>query len=375
VQAGTLLALLLAMIVVNVGLLAFAVLPRRRRAGGDAEPELPPVERIDRVSPRHHPAIGPVRDPDDPAVDGVPTATYDRVVRIVSLVFILMSSTVVVVTGLWPETEAAVLVLLALAGLIVFAIHDILPTRLLGPARFIAEGSLAITFVALLVALTGREDSPFFFGFALVVVGAALVVEPRVTVALSVAAIAGYLVAVGIRPPDDPLDQSAIAAIGINVSALIFLSYVAMVIAREQRRSRDAAIRLSSIDSLTGLFNRSYFFAALEREIQRTARSDRGFCLLMLDLDGLKDQRPIRPLPRRPGAPPRRRDDPGGRAAHRHGRPLWRRRVRGSASRDGPEWRVRRGREDPADRLGPGDRRAGLRVAGVALDRSRRLSG
>jgi diguanylate cyclase (GGDEF)-like protein len=289
VQAGTLLALLFAMIVVNVALLAFAVLPRRGRGGGDGEPELPTVERIDRVSPRHHPAIGPVRDPDDPAVDGVPTATYDRVVRIVSLVFILMSSTIVVVTGLWPDTEAAVLVLLALAGLIVLAIHDILPTRLLGPARFIAEGSLAITFVALLVALTGREDSPFFFGFALVVVGAALVVEPRVTVALSIAAIAGYLIAVGIRPPGDPLDQSAIAAIGINVSALIFLSYVAMVIAREQRRSRDAAIRMSSIDSLTGLFNRSYFFAALEREIQRTARSDRGFCLLMLDLDGLKD--------------------------------------------------------------------------------------
>ena len=48
------------------------------------------------------------------------------------------------------------------------------------------------------------------------------------------------------------------------------------------------AIRLSTVDSLTGLFNRSYFFAALEREIQRSARSGRGFCLLMMDLDGLK---------------------------------------------------------------------------------------
>ena len=48
------------------------------------------------------------------------------------------------------------------------------------------------------------------------------------------------------------------------------------------------AIRLSTVDSLTGLFNRAYFFAALEREIQRSARSGRGFCLLMMDLDGLK---------------------------------------------------------------------------------------
>ncbi|MFI5225355.1 MAG: GGDEF domain-containing protein [Candidatus Limnocylindrales bacterium] len=286
-QVGTLLALLLAMIVVNVVLLAFVAIPRRRPVGEDATPSAPPVERIDRTSPRQG-ELGMARDPEQPVVDGVPTATYDRVVRIVSLVFILSTSTIVVVTGLWPETEAAILVLLALGGLFVLAIHDVLPTRLLGPARFIAEGSLAITFVALLVALTGREESPFFFGFALVIVGAALVVEARVTVVLTVAAIVGYLTAVGIRPEDQPLDPAAIAAIGINVSALIFLAYVAMVVAREQRRSRDAAIRQSSIDSLTGLFNRSYFFTALEREIQRTARSDRGFCLLMLDLDGLK---------------------------------------------------------------------------------------
>ena len=47
-------------------------------------------------------------------------------------------------------------------------------------------------------------------------------------------------------------------------------------------------MRLSTIDPLTGLFNRGFFFAALEREIARSARSSRGFCLLMMDLDELK---------------------------------------------------------------------------------------
>ena len=42
------------------------------------------------------------------------------------------------------------------------------------------------------------------------------------------------------------------------------------------------------MDSLTGLFNRTFFFAAIEREIARSARSGRGFCLLMMDLDELK---------------------------------------------------------------------------------------
>ena len=69
---------------------------------------------------------------------------------------------------------------------------------------------------------------------------------------------------------------------------MILLAYVAMVIARAQRRTRDAAIRLSTVDSLTGLFNRTFFFAAIDREIARSARSGRGFCLLMMDLDELK---------------------------------------------------------------------------------------
>jgi two-component system cell cycle response regulator len=68
----------------------------------------------------------------------------------------------------------------------------------------------------------------------------------------------------------------------------VLLAYVALVIARAQRRARDAAIRLSTVDSLTGLFNRTFFFAAIEREIARSARSGRGFCLLMMDLDELK---------------------------------------------------------------------------------------
>jgi len=76
--------------------------------------------------------------------------------------------------------------------------------------------------------------------------------------------------------------------VGLNLTALLLLAYVAMVVAREQRRSRDAAIRLSTIDPLTGLFNRTFFFAAVDREIARSLRSGRGFCLLMMDLDELK---------------------------------------------------------------------------------------
>jgi diguanylate cyclase (GGDEF)-like protein len=220
--------------------------------------------------------------------DGVPDAAYDRVVRIVSWVFILATSTIVAITGLWPQMQPAIFALLATAGLFVLVVHDLLPPSSLGSAKFVVEGSVAITFATLLVLLTGGNDSPFFFTFPLIVGGAALVVSPRVTFALAAIASLGYVFAVSTTGGTAPLAPVVIAKVGINLTSIVLLAYVAMVIAREQRRSRDAAIRLSTIDPLTGLFNRTFFFAAVDREIARSARSNRGFCVLMMDLDELK---------------------------------------------------------------------------------------
>jgi diguanylate cyclase (GGDEF)-like protein len=219
--------------------------------------------------------------------DGVSTRTYDRVVRVVSWVFLLSTTAIVAATGLWPETQLAIFVLLAFSGLFVVIVHDLLPPDTLGPAKFVVEGSVAITVATLLVALTGGDTSPFFFAFPLIVGGAALVVSPAITVALAAAAGIGYVLAVVVGS-SGTLGPEAVATVGVNLTALILLSYVAMVIARAQRRTRDAAIRLSTVDSLTGLFNRTFFFAAIDREIARSARSGRGFCLLMMDLDELK---------------------------------------------------------------------------------------
>jgi diguanylate cyclase (GGDEF)-like protein len=217
----------------------------------------------------------------------VPGWAYDRVVRIVSWVFILATSTIVAVTGLWRETQPAIFILLAIAGLFVLVVHDVLPANVLGPAKFVVEGSVAITFATLLVMFTGRESSPFFFIFPMIVAGAALVVSARVTVALAAAASLGYVAALTLGSPQ-AIDAIGVATVGVNLTALILLAYVAMVIAREQRRARDAAIRLSTVDPLTALFNRTFFFAAVDREIARSTRSGRGFCLLMMDLDELK---------------------------------------------------------------------------------------
>ena len=162
----------------------------------------------------------------------------------------------------------------------------------------------------------------------------------------------------------------------MNLTALILLAYVAMVIAREQRRARDAAIRLSAIDPLTGLFNRSFFFAAIEREIARCARSGRGFCLLMMDLDELKavndrlghfyGDRVLRGVGEVVSAGVRRID-----TAARYGGDEF---VVLLPETD-PTRRVRPGREDPHRRPGHGGRPAADRPAAVAVRRRRQLPG
>jgi diguanylate cyclase (GGDEF)-like protein len=284
--ADPVLVIALAAAVANLVVMAALIVPRLlgrpgplsgTRRGRDAE--------RDRRAAEDAAAVGAASNH---ARDGVPPEAYDRVVRIVAWSFLLAVTVMVAVTGLWPEAQSTIFALVALAGLFVLVVHDLLPSDALGPAKYVLEGSVAITFATLLVLLTGGIDSPFFFSFPLIVGGAALVAPPTVTGLLTVVAGIGYSLAVVAAAPPGPLSPITVTTLAVNITALVLLAFVGMVIAREQRRARDAALRLSTIDPLTGLFNRSFFFAAVEREIARSARSGRGFCLLMMDLDELK---------------------------------------------------------------------------------------
>ena len=78
------------------------------------------------------------------------------------------------------------------------------------------------------------------------------------------------------------------SSLSVGLVATWLLAFVAIAYAGHQRRAMQRAIDLSRTDPLTGLFNRSQLFVTLEQEVSRTRRSDRGFCVLMIDLDGLK---------------------------------------------------------------------------------------
>jgi diguanylate cyclase (GGDEF)-like protein len=279
------LILIVAAIAVNLVLMAFIVIPPIRGRSGRTMPAGDGIEPADHAATEAAVVGGLVGMGGE---DGAPNPAYDRIVRIVAWVFLLSTTAIVAATGLWADTQPAILVLLAFGGMFVLVVHDLLPADVLGPAKFVIEGSVAITMATLLVALTGGVASPFFFVFPLIVGGAALVVTSTITVVLASGASLGYVLAVLAGSAGGALTPATAATVGVNLTALILLAYAAMVIAREQRHTRDAAIRLSTVDPLTGLFNRSFFFAAVGREIARCARSGRGFCLLMMDLDDLK---------------------------------------------------------------------------------------
>lgn len=213
--------------------------------------------------------------------------TYDRVFRIASWAFLLVASGVVAASGIWGGTLAQIVALIAVTGAFVLLINDILPSDSLRPLRALVQALVALTFASLLVYLTGGYQSPFFFAFALLVGAAALVVTPLAALTIALVAAAGYLAAASLA--SGPPTTIQVVATAIDLTGMFLLTYIASSVGREQHRARDAALRMSALDSLTGLYNRPFLFAAVAREIARSQRSGRGFCLVMLDLDDLKE--------------------------------------------------------------------------------------
>ncbi len=277
------LALVVVAVLANLVLLALAILPPllRGRAAGDADRPGTASGLVRLAAMAGRPEAAVVPGEDEPG-------TYDRIVRIASWTYLIAVAAIVVVSGAWPETQAAILVVVLLAALAVVLIHDIFPPEALGPVRPIVEGSIAITVAGALVLLTGQAVSPFFFTFPLVVAGASLVASAPAAVALTAFASLAYVLVIVLPVGGPPLDEAQVITVTVNLTAMVLIAYIALIVGREQRRSREAAIRASTVDSLTGLFNRPFVFAAVEREIARSSRSGRGFCLLLMDVDGLK---------------------------------------------------------------------------------------
>jgi diguanylate cyclase (GGDEF)-like protein len=227
---------------------------------------------------------------DPRAADGsattMPIALYQRMVRVVSYLFI---ATVAAIITLTSDPAAPAVYVLLVAGIVLLVVfQDLLPTTSLARWRLPLEGVAAIVFVTILVALTGGLRSEYFFGYILLLGVVSLWAGGYGPILLYAITAAAYLFAVIVAGGPGLFTAEGIGRVAFNIIAMGLVTYVAWVFGREQRRAREEALRLSRFDALTGLYSRSFLISTVEREIPRAARSGRPFAMLMLDLDGLK---------------------------------------------------------------------------------------
>jgi diguanylate cyclase (GGDEF)-like protein len=191
-------------------------------------------------------------------------------------------------SGSFAADQSPIFLLGAAAVAAVVVLHEILGQSVRGRLLRIAEVIAAVVLIGGLLALTGYASSPFAMLFALVAVAAALGYGPRAGLAAAGLSTASFAAVLFADPQLATYGSEDVLRLSIGLGATWLLAFVAIAYAGHQRRAVAQALTLSRTDPLTTLFNRSQLFVTLEQEVSRTRRSDRGFCVLMIDVDGLK---------------------------------------------------------------------------------------
>ena len=283
------LALLFALVVAaNLVLLIALQLPRLGRRfgrGPSAADEYPRVTG-GAVADAAATETGTAPTPLLPSSTGLPHSIYQRMTRVVSFMFIGSAMAIVALTGTPDAT--AIIVLLAFGLILIELFQDVLPASALGEWRQPVEATIVLIFLTVLIAMTGGQDSPYFFGYILLVGGAGLTTSDLGAAVLAVVSSIAYLAAVVVAAGTTPLLTADFGLVAFNLVSISLVMYVASVIGRGQRRAREEALQLSRYDSLTTLHSRDFFLAELRQEILRASRTGRPFAVAMLDLDGLK---------------------------------------------------------------------------------------
>jgi diguanylate cyclase (GGDEF)-like protein len=87
----------------------------------------------------------------------------------------------------------------------------------------------------------------------------------------------GVLAVIGQEKSESLADSVLLQGIGLSLG-----------LALENLGQREALREMATLDGLTGLYNRRYFFEQLERETAEARRYNGQFAVLMMDMDGLK---------------------------------------------------------------------------------------
>ncbi|MCV0403151.1 MAG: GGDEF domain-containing protein [Chloroflexi bacterium] len=260
------------------GLLLVGIMLAGRRVSGDeTETRIAEAGRRALQSPSGSAAAA--------SIESRGPASTLRVVWWLTITIVLLG---VGISGSFAADQAPIFLLGAAAVVTVVIFHELLgaddESRVLRFAEIVA----AIALIGGLLALTGFASSPFAMLFALVAVAAALAYGPRAGATAVALATVAFAVILVLDPQVTTYGAEDALRLSIGLGATWLLAFLAVAYAGHQRRAMARAIEQARTDPLTALFNRAQLFVTLEQEVSRTRRSDRGFCVLMIDLDGLK---------------------------------------------------------------------------------------
>ncbi|HET6746466.1 MAG TPA: GGDEF domain-containing protein, partial [Candidatus Limnocylindria bacterium] len=227
-------------------------------------------------------------DTDTAALERRGRGAYSTAVRVLWWVSIAAVLIGVGLSDAYDASQAAIYAVGAVAVGAVVLLHDLLPDRLRNGPVVALEVALAIGLTTAILVLTGYGSSPFVFGYHLVAVAVALALGGPIALMVATLASLAFLGVIALDPAFGNYTTADLLRLGLQVGSIWLLAYVAGVFASGERRMRATVLQMSRADPLTGLYNRGQLFPTLEQEVQRTRRSERGFCLLMIDLDGLK---------------------------------------------------------------------------------------
>jgi diguanylate cyclase (GGDEF)-like protein len=212
-------------------------------------------------------------------------------VGVVRVVWWISIAAVLVGVGLSDAYRANQAIIFGLGGLavvVVVVLHELMPRTWRNDLTTGTEVAIGVALSTALLLLTGYGASPYVFTLDLLAVAVALGRGGWAAVATALLASGVYLGVIGVDPSPDRLAGTNLLRIVLNVGAIWLLAFLAGVFSAHERRVRSMLSDLSRIDPLTGLFNRGQLYPTLEQEVRRTRRSERGFSVLMVDVDGLK---------------------------------------------------------------------------------------
>lgn len=213
---------------------------------------------------------------------------FSRVLASIEWLLAILVMLYLKIPGVIVHNENAVLAaLISLAGCILL-FHYIWPSSFKIYWILLIELGIMTAFITFVLWHTGRTQSPLMSLYFLVIIAAAVALDPRLAF-FKVAIISACCFFLACNP-----ETAAGFSFSANIgSVMLFFSfwlvaYIATMLSRQTDIARKKILHLSETDYLTGLYNMRSFVALAKRECERSARHGHPFSIMMLDADHLK---------------------------------------------------------------------------------------